>query len=891
MNSITFLLRPPWLCLCGLGMAVCLGGTLLSAQNTPATSDAIPTLHVYTNLVQIPVLVLTPTREKLLAPIAPNRFSISFDGGPSFQPTYARLEGDDPIDLSIVLDIRSLQIDLIERIDQTIADLAPSFLHPGDHVSIYAIDCSSMDFVQDVPVESGLLKRAVDSALSIWTARTRGKKAACNPETPLWDLLAYATAKLSAHSGRRVVLAVTNGQDKKSKRSLADLTDMAKTAGISIFGLDPTWPRSSMSRTPDEGQLELACEQTGGMMLDLSDSSAARTMRQFIQMVRERYILEFPRPPTAHPGQVKMSVKIDKLNAFIRPSSDGLPLADRGEMANSATILPEPQTAPQVDVVSSEHAPAAAPVAQQPSPGTTIPTLKVETKLTVEDVTVTDAQRRPVHGLMRSDFTIKEDGKPQTLRDFEEYGAEKPAQSTPADLPANTYTNAQPPSPSTSAVNILLLDNVTTGLRLIMAPEYTGYARQQAIKYLKRMPPGTQVAILELGNGLRVVQGVTTDPAILVAAMNAFSPRWTPRSSMSPPESLMEACVRLNQQSQQVVVALDQAAAFLAGIKGRKNLIWFTPGIPWLTSYGDFSQVYCLNDYTAQLERAYGLLNEAQVALYPVDPRGLVASWNPNGAFMDSLSSERASLQDLADATGGVAFFNRNDLDGAVEQAIATGTDYYSLSYIPPLTKYDGAHHTINVKVDRPNLNLQYRPGYTSVDLTKAPQASDHKASKSEPPPPPSALDLAMGHGTAPATQLLFDVRVTPSTTPPQPGDPLAIGSLSPTLKGKPLVRYDVLFTLSGDQIALLDGPDGTRQASINLLIEAYDAEGKELNFVGQSAKWRIKPEQAAQFMRQSLPVPMQIDLPAGKIFVRLGIVDSASQKIGTLEIPETVAK
>jgi hypothetical protein len=138
LNSITFLLRPPWLCLCGLGMAVCLGGTLLSAQNTPATSDAIPTLHVYTNLVQIPVLVLTPTREKLLAPIAPNRFSISFDGGPSFQPTYARLEGDDPIDLSIVLDIRSLQIDLIERIDQTIADLAPSFLHPGDHVSIYA---------------------------------------------------------------------------------------------------------------------------------------------------------------------------------------------------------------------------------------------------------------------------------------------------------------------------------------------------------------------------------------------------------------------------------------------------------------------------------------------------------------------------------------------------------------------------------------------------------------------------------------------------------------------------------------------------------------------------------------------------------------------------------
>jgi hypothetical protein len=221
--------------------------------------------------------------------------------------------------------------------------------------------------------------------------------------------------------------------------------------------------------------------------------------------------------------------------------------------------------------------------------------------------------------------------------------------------------------------------------------------------------------------------------------------------------------------------------------------------------------------------------------------------------------------------------------------AITTGADYYSLSYVPPLAKYDGQYHTIDVKADRPNLHLQFRPGYTSVDLTK-PVSSDRNSSKTE-PPSPSALDVAMAHGAVPSTQLVFDVRATPSTAPAKPGDPLVIGALGPTLKSKSLVRYDFLFTLSGDEIALEDGPDGTRRASIELFIAAYDAEGRVLNYLGRSTRWTLKPEQVAQFTQQSLPVPMQFDLPSGKIFVRFGVLDVPSQKIGTLEIPEAVSK
>jgi len=898
-------------------MAACLCGTSLPAQDTPEQTGATPTLHVYTNLVQIPVLVLDPWRNKLPSPIAQDRFSISFDGGPWHRPTYARLEADDPINLSIVLDARSAQDDLLEKIDQTIAGLAPSFLHPNDRVSIYAIDCSAMDYVEDVPAESRQLKLAVDTALSQWTARRQKIKAACNPETHLWDLLAVVNDRLSTRSGRRVLLAVSDGRDRKSKHDLTDLTGKAETAGITIFSLDPGWPRSSKFLTPEEGKLADACEQTGGMMLNLSDSSATKTMQRFTQMVRERYILEFPRPPNPHPGQVKIAVQIDKINAFIRASSTGVPLPNQAERAGSSAILPQQQIAPQVETASPEHvsvpspvaedrpepvpdaapSPASpvageqAPVAPPPSPSIAVPTLKLATRLTVEDVTVTDAQHRPVHGLERSDFVLKEDGKPQTIRNFEEYGAERPSPpSAVPDLPPNTYTNQQPAPANASAINILMLDSLTTGLRLKMAPENPMYARQQAIKYLKRMPPGTPVAILELGNGLRVVQGVTTDQAILLSAMNALSYRPGAGSSPFPPSTEGEACGRMNQQSQQVVVALDQAAAFLAGIKGRKNLIWFTPGIPWLTSYPEFSRIPCLKDYRPQLDRASGRLNEAQVALYPVDPRGLVASANPNAASLGNLVSDQASLQYLADATGGAAYYSRNDLDGAIAEAIATGTDFYSLSYTTPIVKYDGAHHTINVKVDRPNLQLSYRPGYTSVDLTKAPPSADRRSSKAE-PPPPDPIDLAMGHGTAPSTQLLFDVCMAASTAPSKRGDPLVIGAHSPTLKGKSLVRYDLVFTLPADQLALEDASDGAHQASIKLFVQVYDAQGKVLNYVGETGKWTVKPGQTARFAQQSLHIPMQIDLPSGKLFVRFGLLDVSSQKIGTLEIPETVPK
>jgi VWFA-related protein len=540
--------------------------------------------------------------------------------------------------------------------------------------------------------------------------------------------------------------------------------------------------------------------------------------------------------------------------------------------------------------VSSASALAQQPQAgPQAAPDASTLTLKVTSPLTVENVTVTDAAGKPVYGLKQSDFTVKEDGKPQAIKNFEEYGTETPSkESAPPTLPPNAFTNAQPQA--TGAVNILLFDDVTVGLEDVM------FERLQSLKYLKTIPPGAQVAIFKLTNGLRIVQGFTSDQNVLRAAIDSLQPELIPLTLGSsiqsggsgippaqfgggspaqpgdgPPEQFAgERCRIMNHESEMTTAALDAVAAFASGIEGRKNLIWFTGGIPWLTDYPLFSRNPCLRDYTLQLHRAYGLLTAAQVAVYPV-------------TLGPGLPGE--STLDIANATGGVAYSGRNYLDVALREAIVTGSDYYSLSYVPPLSKYDGKYHTIEVKTDRPGLHLSYREGYTALDLAKP---LPEKEAAKDTPAPDSEFHTAVDHGMIPSTQLLFEVRVTPSTTPAKPGDPPA-GMLNPKLNGRRLVRYQFLYAVPPTEITLAPESNGTRKGSVELDTVAYGEDGVKVNVVRETVNLTVKPDQLAQFMQRPLYVPVQLDLPPGKIDLHAGVLDVPSQKIGTLELTETV--
>jgi hypothetical protein len=108
------------LLLCGVVLADAWSGVVSRAQDGPTPRDApIPTLHVYANLIQVPILVLDSQRRPLKKRISANRFSVSIDSGPWFRATHVRQEGDDPISLSILLDVSGDSSELMAKMNAT----------------------------------------------------------------------------------------------------------------------------------------------------------------------------------------------------------------------------------------------------------------------------------------------------------------------------------------------------------------------------------------------------------------------------------------------------------------------------------------------------------------------------------------------------------------------------------------------------------------------------------------------------------------------------------------------------------------------------------------------------------------------------------------------------
>ncbi|MDP9051242.1 MAG: VWA domain-containing protein [Acidobacteriota bacterium] len=511
--------------------------------------------------------------------------------------------------------------------------------------------------------------------------------------------------------------------------------------------------------------------------------------------------------------------------------------------------------------------------AQQEAGSTT--TLQVYSRLTVIDVTATDADGQPVYGLKQSDFSILEDGKPQPIRNFEEVGV-KPVMPPP-NLPPNVYTNLQPPAPS-SAVNILLLDmaneapeDSTNPPEVSAATELQRRVKLAAKDALEQMPPGTQVAVLSMTNNLRILQSFTSNRALLEAAIDA-----TPYDLNGNGD---KQCVQSNNRNRTVLEALDQIAVSSAAIHGRKNLIWFTVGIPAITDPNERPQ--CLPDYALGLSHAYDQLTAAQVSVYPIDAQGARI-----------LGPAQLSMQAVAEATGGVAYIENNDMATAVLKAINNGANYYSIAYTPPDKKYNGAYHKIEARVDKPGVQLVFRKGYYSDDLAKDKLPAGLTFSMAPPPAYAGNMKAPMSRGMATSQQILFDVEVEPSKLATKPGDPPVLGTLAQNLQGKRLARYAFSYSIPAQQIDFKPGSNNMHNASLDFDIAVYDANDHLLTGLSQIFKASVSDATYQQLTtREPIRFIQQIDLPPGQLFVRVGVLDHTTNKTGTLELPLKIGK
>lgn len=318
----------------------------------PTSSPPSPefTLHAYANLIQIPVLVLGPGRERLARPIPPERFSLSIDAGPWFRATHVRREGNDPLALSILLDTHNSSSVLIPGINDALAGLAPALLLPADHVTVYALDCGLVRAGSDMAAHPSMLREQVDAALGAWHTRT-GSHERCPNAPHLQEAMLHILNAMSELPGRRVLLVVTASERENGRVPWREVAEMAESNGIAIFAVAPQQPvlqiRSVRFPIPEEiNALDVVCQHSGGTLLSSSASDLPRTFETLTHMIRERYIVEFPPASNSTAGRHSFEVRIDKTSALIRPSGISVPMPDPELEKDPATVHSDPSLAP-----------------------------------------------------------------------------------------------------------------------------------------------------------------------------------------------------------------------------------------------------------------------------------------------------------------------------------------------------------------------------------------------------------------------------------------------------------------------------------------------------------------------------------------------------------------
>ncbi len=574
---------------------------------------------------------------------------------------------------------------------------------------------------------------------------------------------------------------------------------------------------------------------------------------------------------------------------------------------------------------------AASPQAQTSNPDAqSIPTFKAKARLVLLDVVVTDSKGEAVTGLKKEDFEVVEDGKPQSVSTFEEHKGTPPTQTRLPSMPPNVYTNF-PLVQTADSVNVILLDALNT------PTSDQVYVHKQMIKYVKTIPPYTHVAIFTLASRLRMLQGITTDSSLLLAAISNAKVGPTPsplrastvesdadrsridfltneaQGPASPNPTLAQAAVdpinatrqflndtalfQIESRISITLEAMQQLARYLADIPGRKNVIWLSGSFPsGMVPDSDLTDPFSgATSFQEQIRKTTNLLTTAQISLYPIAAEGLtsdvafqannreITERRGNLSMQDTLresqkatinlDASHASMEQLARDTGGQAIYNTNGLNDALTRVVNNGTRYYSLAYSPSKANMDGKYRHIQVKLVTRKETLAYRRGYYAEDT----QADSGQKRNLDP------LMQLMGRNLPDYTQIVYKVLVQPTNPQPPPGAPRA-GS-NAELKGA-ITRYGVDFAVSVDDLRIESGSDGSRHGNIEVMLIAYDPQGEPLNLVVGRSKIRIPAKDYADVQRSGLQIHKEIDVPQGEAFLRTGIYDLESNSGGTLGLP-----
>jgi len=508
-------------------------------------------------------------------------------------------------------------------------------------------------------------------------------------------------------------------------------------------------------------------------------------------------------------------------------------------------------------------------------------TLKVNNDLVLTNVVARDAKTGEiVKGLTKSDFTVFENGKQQSIDtfDFESVDMATPLnEATVSGLAAGPTVNAgskavvvAKPADLRNHRLIVMFFDLTS-----MQPEDLNRSVDAAQAFLKtKMQAADLVALVSLGDTLNVDQDFTADKNALineVGAYNGTEGQGFQAGATSTTNQVEDTTGYTPDESEyndvntdRELFALRAVSQALSRIGEKKSLLYFSGGI---SRDGIENQ--------ASLRAATNAAVRANLSIYSVDTRGLQAigplgdastgSLRGSGAYngsalgnnMNANFASQEVMATLSSDTGGKAFFDSNDFAPAFAQVQRDTSAYYAVGYHSTNPARDGKYRKLTFKINKPGIKLEFRPGYY------APADFQHSGKDDR----EQELDDEL-ESDLPATDIA-----------------VYLDAMHFRLDEN---RYfmPVSLLVPGSQIPFVKGGDKDK-ATLDIIGEVIDEVKRPIGRVRETVKLNLDPTLNAR--QKNIQYTTSFNLPPGKYELKFVVRENQTGRMGSFEADVTL--
>jgi VWFA-related protein len=537
---------------------------------------------------------------------------------------------------------------------------------------------------------------------------------------------------------------------------------------------------------------------------------------------------------------------------------------------------------------------------QQPAPQAP-PTFRSTTRLIVQTVSVKDKDGRPIEGLTAKDFTVTEDGEPQTVS-FVEFqrlpttpsmnGQVTVGDAAP-DAPAATPAPVSPPPAAAAGAVAPVTDARIASAppgdiryrnrRLLvlyfdmtaMPPPDLLRAYNAARKFINtQMTPADLVAVMGFqGGGVRVKQDFTDNKPQLLEVIQTLV-FGEDKDGDGIPDTLEEGTAFGQDDAEFAILntdrqlsALQTAVGMLRPLPDQKSLVYFASGLR-------------LNgvDNQAQLRATTNAALRANVSIFPVDARGLVATAplgdatqaSPNlvtalngqtaGNLVNRFQRSQDTLYSLAKDTGGKAMFDYNDLSLGIVQAAQAVTSYYIVGFYSNHTALDGKFHRVKITLNGGlSADVSYRQGYfADKEFAKFTEADKERQLE-------DALMLEN-----PVTEITIAMEVNYFQL------------------NRAEYFVPVAVKIPGSELALARRR-GAQRTMIDFIGEVKDEYGITIQNVRDKLDIKLSDQTAAQLAKRPIQYETGFTLLPGKYVIKFLARDAETGRVGTFQTGFTI--